>query len=84
MTYVGDGLFYIVHPYKSWFGTQTAICYLHIWDPENGNPFSLAAGIGADFSISKKKRRETTTKKKTVEELIPEGKEYLNELFSLF
>lgn len=84
MTYVGDGLFYIVHPYKSWFGTQTAICYLHIWDPENGSPFSLAAGVGADFSISKKKRRETTTKKKTVEELIPEGKEYLNELFSLF
>lgn len=84
MAYVGDGLFYIVKPYQSWFGTKTAICYLYIWDPENGNPFSLAAGVGTNFSISKKKRRETTTKRKSIEELVPEGEKYINELLSLF
>ena len=84
MAYVGSGLFYIVHPYQSWFGTQTAICYLNIWDPENGSPFSLAAGIGADFSIAKKKRREITTQKATQEEPRTNKKDYISEFFSLF
>lgn len=84
MAYLSDGLFYIVHAYKSWFGTQTAICYLNIWNPNGNSPFSSAAGAGTDFQISKKKRKETTTEKKTVSDLIPDGTEYINELISFF
>ena len=83
MAYLSDGLFYVVSAYKLWTGTQTAICYLNIWDPENGSPLSLAAGVGTNFSISKKKRTETPTENKSVKDLIPEGTEYINELLSI-
>lgn len=56
IAYMGDGLFYIVRPYKSWTGTKTAICYLNAWSGETPDPFTLAAGIGNDYSISKKIR----------------------------
>lgn len=69
IAYMSDGLFYIVRPYNSWTGTKTAICYLSVWAPEKSDPFELAAGIGNDYSISKKPRVETTaaptTKKPT-------------------
>lgn len=60
ITYINNGLFYIVRPYKSWYGTKTAICYLNVWNPSKKSPFSLAAGIGNDYKISKKPRIETT------------------------
>ncbi len=60
VAYMGDGLFYIVRPYKNWTGTKTAICYLCVWAPDKEDPFELAAGIGNDYSISKKLRVETT------------------------
>lgn len=61
VAYMSDGLFYIVRPYKNWTGTKTAICYLCVWAPDKTDPFELAAGIGNDYSISKKPRVETTT-----------------------
>ncbi len=60
VAYMGDGLFYVVRPYKNWTGTKTAICYLNVWAPNKSDPFVLAAGIGNDYSISKKPRVETT------------------------
>lgn len=68
MAYMGDGLFYIVRPYKSWTGKKNAICYLNVWAPENDDPFILAAGIGNDYSISKKPRVETTAAPTTTKE----------------
>lgn len=68
IAYMHDGLFYIVRPYKSWTGRKTAICYLNVWAPENSDPFILAAGIGNDYSISKKPRITTTAPKTTVNE----------------
>lgn len=60
IAYMNDGLFYIVRPYLNWTGTKTAICYLSVWAPDKKDPFELAAGIGNDYSISKKPRVETT------------------------
>ena len=81
MAYMGDGLFYIVTAYQSWVGTQTAICYLNIWNPHDGKPFSLAAGVGTSYSISKKERKETKTERKSIKDLIPDGIDYINQLF---
>lgn len=55
MSYLGNGLFYIVHPFETWYETQTAVAYLYVWDPSEDFPFTLAAGIGSDYTISKKK-----------------------------
>lgn len=55
MSYLGNGLFYIVHPFQTWYERQTAVAYLYVWDPSNEFPFTLAAGIGSDYTISKKK-----------------------------
>lgn len=69
IAYFENGLFYIVQPYKTWYGTKTAICYLNVWDPAKKNPFSIATDIGNDYKISKKPRVETTAKpKETVSE----------------
>lgn len=75
IAYMGDGLFYIVRPYKSWTGTKTAICYLNVWAPQNSDPFTLAAGIGTEYTISKKPRVEPTTKPKTTAAPTTDGKE---------
>lgn len=61
IAYMGDGLFYITRPYKTWTGIRTAICYLCVWSPEKNNPFQLAAGVDNNYSISKKPRVEPTT-----------------------
>ncbi|MBQ8027986.1 MAG: hypothetical protein IJ262_01115 [Clostridia bacterium] len=53
ISYLCDGLFYIVRPYKAWTGKKNAICYLNAWNPDKEDPFVLAAGIGSDYSISK-------------------------------
>lgn len=55
MDYIGDGLFYIIHPYSTWYETQTAVAYLYVWDPDKTSPFTIAAGISSDYTISKKK-----------------------------
>lgn len=65
IAYMGDGLFYVVRPYKTWTGIKTAICYLCVWTPEKKDPFTIAAGIDNDYSISKKKRIETTAPPET-------------------
>ena len=54
--YAGSGLFYIIYPYKTWFGTQTAVAYLHIWDSGADGPFRLAADVGTDYIVGKIKR----------------------------
>lgn len=54
MEYLFNGLFYIIHPYKTWYGKQTAVAYLYVWDPSKADPFTLAAGIPDDYTISKK------------------------------
>lgn len=56
MAYIGDGLFYIAQPYLNWTGTKAAICYLNVWNPNQKNPFQIAADIGNDYSIAKKAR----------------------------
>lgn len=53
--YISDGLFYIIHPFKTWYKTQTAVAYLYVWDPSDGEPFRLAAGVGNDYAIGEKK-----------------------------
>ncbi len=55
MSYLGSGLFYIIHPFETWYERQTAVAYLYVWDPSDEFPFTLAAGIGSDYTISKKK-----------------------------
>ena len=55
--YAGSGLFYVVYPYKTWFGTQTAVAYLHIWDSGADGPFKLAADVGTDYVVGKIKRQ---------------------------
>lgn len=88
IAYMHDGLFYIVRPYKSWTGTKTAICYLNVWYPKNEDPFELAAGIGNDYSISKKPRITTTAApKETQDDKNKESKpvavsNFLNNIFS--
>ena len=57
MAYAGSGLFYVVYPYKTWFGTQTAVAYLHIWDAGAAGPFRLAADVGTDYIVGKIKRK---------------------------
>jgi len=53
--YIGDCLFYIIHPFKTWYETQTAVAYLYVWDSSQSSPFTLAAGIDKDYKITKKK-----------------------------
>jgi hypothetical protein len=48
-------LFYIIHPFRTWYGTQTAVAYLYVWDSSQSSPFTLAAGIDDDYKITKKK-----------------------------
>ena len=55
--YAGSGLFYIVYPYKTWYGTQTAVAYLHIWDAGSSGPFKLAADVGTDYIVGRIKRQ---------------------------
>lgn len=54
MEYLTSGLFYIIHPYKTWYGKQTAVAYLYVWDPSATTPFKIAAGVSDDYVISKK------------------------------
>lgn len=54
MEYLMGGLFYIIHPYKTWYGKQTAVAYLYVWDPSKSDPFTIAAGVSDDYTISKK------------------------------
>ena len=54
MEYLTSGLFYIIHPYKTWYGKQTGVAYLYIWDPSASTPFKIAAGVSDDYVISKK------------------------------
>lgn len=65
--YVGRGLFYIIHPYKTWYGKQTGVAYLYVWTGSTPSPFKLAAGVSDDYTIAKKvtttKAKEKTTKK---------------------
>lgn len=85
IAYMGDGLFYITRPYKTWTGIRAAICYLCVWSPENKNPFKIAADIGNDYSISKKPRIEPkttaespkTTKSAEVTNIIDSIREFL-------
>ncbi|MBQ8504387.1 MAG: hypothetical protein IJ491_08965 [Clostridia bacterium] len=51
--YMGDGLFYVIHPFKTWYKTQTAVAYLYVWDPSQESPFTLAAAVPNDYTISK-------------------------------
>ncbi len=62
--YIDKGLFYIIHPYKTWYGKQTGVAYLYVWDGTAPNPFTIAAGVSDDYVISKK---VTTTKAETTE-----------------
>lgn len=55
MTYISDGLFYIIHPFVTWYKKQTAVAYLYVWDPDDSDPFTLAAGVGNDYDIGTKK-----------------------------
>lgn len=52
--YLTGGLFYIIHPYKTWYGKQTGVAYLYVWDPTKDDPFTIAAGVPDDYTISKK------------------------------
>ena len=63
MEYLFNGLFYIIHPYKTWYGKQTAVAYLYVWEPSKASPFIIAAGVPDDYTISKKIVSETTKKK---------------------
>lgn len=62
MEYLTGGLFYIIHPYKTWYGKQTGVAYLYLWDPTKDDPFTIAAGVPSDYTISKKVAKETTKK----------------------
>lgn len=55
MTYISDGLFYIIHPFVTWYKRQTAVAYLYVWDPDDSDPFTLAAGVDNNYNIGKKK-----------------------------
>ncbi len=52
--YIEKGLFYIIHPYKTWYGKQTGVAYLYVWDGNAPDPFAIAAGVSDDYVISKK------------------------------
>ena len=54
MEYLFNGLFYVIHPYKTWYGKQTAVAYLYVWNPSKADPFTIAAGVPDDYTISKK------------------------------
>lgn len=54
MEYIDRGLFYIIHPYKTWYGKQTGVAYLYVWNPMEKDPFTIAAGVSDDYVISKK------------------------------
>lgn len=62
MEYLFNGLFYIIHPYKTWYGKQTAVAYLYVWDPSATTPFKIAAGVSDDYVISKKVVKESNKK----------------------
>ncbi len=66
MEYVDKGLFYIIHPYKTWYGKQTGVAYLYVWDGTAPDPFTIAAGVSDDYVISKKivTTKQTTEKSK--------------------
>ena len=63
MEYLFNGLFYIIHPYKTWYGKQTGVAYLYVWNPSASTPFAIAAGVDDDYTIAKKVP-ETTKKSK--------------------
>ena len=62
MEYLLNGLFYVIHPYKTWYGKQTAVAYLYVWDPSKADPFTIAAGVPDDYTISKKIVTQTKEK----------------------
>ena len=62
MEYLFNGLFYIIHPYKTWYGKQTAVAYLYVWNPSDTTPFAIAAGVDDDYTIAKKVVKTTEKK----------------------
>lgn len=60
MEYLFNGLFYIIHPYKTWYGKQTGVAYLYVWNPTATTPFAIAAGVDDDYTISKKVAKENS------------------------
>lgn len=63
MEYLFNGLFYIIHTYKTWYGKQTGVAYLYVWQPSDTTPFKIAADVSDDYTIAKKTSVETTSKK---------------------
>ena len=75
MTYISDGLFYIIHPFVTWYGKQTAVAYLYVWEPDDSDPFTIAAGVENDYEIATKKTYvppPTTAKPTTTQEATKE------------
>ena len=62
MEYLFNGLFYIIHPYKTWYGKQTGVAYLYVWNPSATTPFTIAAGVDDDYTIVKKVPKQTKEK----------------------
>ena len=69
ISYMGDGLFYIVRPYETWMGKKVAISYLNVWksNKKGNDPFVLSVNIPNDYKIKKAKHIETTTAAKPKE-----------------
>ncbi len=90
MAYISDGLFYIIHPFATWYNTQTAVAYLYVWDPTKDDPFTLAAGLGNDYTIPEKKKyvappttaKATTTVAQTTKKSTEAFK--VEDIFSIF
>ena len=87
--YISDGLFYIIHPFKTWYKTQTAVAYLYVWDASGEEPFTLAAGIGNNYEIGEKKPYippPTTTRPTTTAAPTTTAKPAINieDIFSIF
>lgn len=62
IAYMGDGLFYITRPYKSWTGKKLAISYLNVWKKSDGaKPFTLSVNVANDYTVKKAKHIVITT-----------------------
>ena len=83
IAYMGDGLFYVTHPYKAWTGTKLAISYLNVWksSKDGKGPFTLCVNVSNDYTIKKAKHIEITTTKASTETTT--NKSFLDQLAGL-
>lgn len=82
VAYMGDGLFYVCQPYKTWTDKKLAICYLNVWksDSKGNGPYALCVDVPNDYQIKKAKHIKPTAPPTTAKPTTTQNKDIIGQV----